>query len=79
MLAHLTTLSKTFQTGELNFSRINHAIERALFNVKEVDANKHHQRASKKIYLQGCLYVRKIYQSQRRWKLTEKPTDMLNL
>ena len=37
MLAHLTTLSKTFQTGELNFSRINHAIERALFNVKEVD------------------------------------------
>ena len=37
MLAHLTTLSKTFQTGKLNFSRINHAIERGLFNIKEVD------------------------------------------
>ena len=37
MLPHLQTLSKTFQTGELNFSGIDPAIERALFNIKEVD------------------------------------------
>ena len=28
--------------------------------------------------MEGCLYVRKIYLSQRRWKLKEKPTDTLN-
>ena len=37
MLPHLTTLSKTFQTGELIFSQINPAIERALFIIKEID------------------------------------------
>ena len=37
MLPHLKTLSKTFQTGELNFSRINPATERAFFIIKEID------------------------------------------
>ena len=37
MLPHLATLSKTFQTGELNFSRINPANERAFFIIKEID------------------------------------------
>lgn len=54
MLAHPTTLNKTFQTGELNFSRINHAIERALFNVKEVDDEQTPSKSFKK-YLSSRL------------------------
>ena len=36
MLAYLSTLSKTFQSGELNFSRIKLAIEKTTHRIKDL-------------------------------------------
>lgn len=79
MLSHLTTFSRTFQTREKTFSLINPVIERALFNIKEVD-DKRTPLESLKNDLSGRLSLcGKDASTQKRWKLTEKPTDILNL
>ena len=79
MLPHLTTFSKTFQSAELNFSLINPVIERALLNIKEVD-DKRTPLESLKNDLSGRLSLcAKDASTQKRWKLAEKPTDILNL
>ena len=79
MLPHLTTFSRTFQTREKTFSLINPVIERALFNIKEVD-DKRTPLESLKNDLSGRLSLLQyiINKTCNKWRLCKYLGSMLD-